>query len=254
MSITPTPATAICLRKAIFCEIVARFESLYTKKVMKHFRTLLFSLSLAWIASSCGGNGKISEVKDADGNRYPVVKIGSQTWMAENLKATSYNDGTAILNLSSDSLWSSASEGAYSWLNNDGGKNKNTYGAYYNWKAVSTGKLCPVGWHVPSDAEWRTLTAFLGGESVAGIRLKSDSGWQKNGNGTNESGFTAMPLGYRSAKGTFLSQGNSSYFWSSTENNVNAWYTVLFNKDATAFKYFGAKQSGFSVRCVRDNR
>lgn len=222
---------------------------------MKNLRILVIAFSGYLLIVSCGNNnGKTGQVTDIEGNTYSTVIIGTQEWMSENLKATKYNDGSAILNVTADSLWSVSKDGAYAWYNNDASGDKAKYGAYYNWHTVASGKLCPAGWHVPSDKEWRTLTTYLEGETVAGNVLKSQSGWKSNGNGTNSSGFNAVPYGYRNTKGSFTSQGASSYFWSSTENNANAWYCVMFNKDGTAFKYFGSKQSGFSVRCVKNTK
>lgn len=220
---------------------------------MKNLKTLLIALSGFLLTISCGNNnGKTGKITDAEGNSYATVIIGTQEWMSENLRSTRYRDGSAILNVTSDSAWSSMNEGAYAWFINDASGDKASYGAYYNWHTVASGKLCPEGWHVPSDKEWRTLTSYLGDENVAGNEMKSASGWRSKGNGTNSSGFNAIPYGYRTTKGIFASQGYSSYYWSSTENGMNAWYSVLFGKDGTAFKYFGPKQSGFSVRCIRE--
>ena len=222
---------------------------------MKNLKIVLIAISGCLLTVSCGNNnGKIGKVSDMEGNTYSTVIIGTQEWMSENLRSAKYNDGSPILNITADSLWAGSKEGAYAWFNNDVSGDKAKYGAYYNWQAVASGKLCPAGWHVPSDKEWRTLTTYLGGETIAGNELKSQSGWKSNGNGSNSSGFNAVPYGYRNTKGSFTSQGASSYFWSSTENNANAWYSVMFNKDGTAFKYFGPKQSGFSVRCVKDDK
>jgi uncharacterized protein (TIGR02145 family) len=171
--------------------------------------------------------------------------------MTDNLKTTKFNDGTPITNVKEDESWKGLTTMAYCWFKNDT-VNKSTYGAYYNWYTVTTGKLCPSGWHVPSDKEWRVLTDFLGSELVAGNNMKYESGWSNKGNGTNSSGFSALPYGYRNSKGSFSSQAISAYFWSSSESAPNAWYCVLFSKDATAFKYYGNKESGFSVRCLKN--
>jgi uncharacterized protein (TIGR02145 family) len=224
-----------------------------TRKTMNNLKILLIALSGFLLMMSCGSkNGKTGKLNDGEGNTYSTVTIGTQEWMTENLRATKYNDGSAILNVTADSAWAVTKEGAYAWFINDASGDKASYGAYYNWHAIASGKLCPAGWHVPADKEWRTLTTYLGGESLAGNEMKSGSGWKSNGNGSNSSGFNAIPYGYRTTKGIFSSQGASSYFWSSTENGLNAWYIVLFSKDGTAFKYFGSQQSGFSVRCIRD--
>jgi uncharacterized protein (TIGR02145 family) len=221
---------------------------------MKPYAILFSALSCLFVNYSCGdskGSLKNGEVSDVDGNLYKTVTINNQTWMAENLKTTKYNDGTSIPKASGEVAWKDTKSDAYSWFLDDSA-NKATYSAYYNWYTVNTGKLCPTGWHVPSDKEWRMLTNYLGDENVAGKTMKTTSGWSKNGNGTNDSGFSALPLGFRNAKGLFSSTGSSTYWWSSTSYNLNAWYTVLFSKDATAFKYYGQKESGFSVRCLKN--
>ena len=222
---------------------------------MRTIEIIASILTGSFLLFGCGTNtksGKNVVIKDIDGNEYSTVAIGTQVWMAENLKTTKYNDGKLIPNVEVDSVWRDLKTDAYSWYNNDLATNKASLGALYNWNTVNTGKLCPTGWHVPSDKEWRNLTAYLGGENMAGNDLKTTSGWNKEGNGTNSSGFSAIPSGYRSSKGSFNARGISGYWWSSTPNTVNAWYCVIFSKDGTAFKYYGLPESGFSVRCVKN--
>jgi len=213
-------------------------------------KNLVLILTGMFLISSCvtNTNGKKGKVTDVDGNVYETVTIGAQNWMAENLKTTKYNDGSLIPNVA-DTTWKSLKTGAYCWFNNDSAKN---YGAFYNWHTVSAGKLCPTGWHVPSDKEWRNLTDYLGSEMVAGKEMKSTSGWSKGGNGLNSSGFTALPAGYRSFKATFGSRNSGGYWWSSSTNGDNAWYCVMFSNEITANKFYSHKESGFSVRCVEN--
>jgi len=129
-------------------------------------------------------------VTDIDGNVYNIVVIGTQTWMKENLKVTKYKNGDAIQNVTNNSTWSSLTTGAYGDYDNTP-SNSTTYGRLYNWYVVNDSRgVCPTGWHVPTDLEWNTLTTYLGGESVAGGKMKSTTGWYNNGNGTNTSGFT----------------------------------------------------------------
>ena len=137
-------------------------------------------------------------VTDIDGNVYHTVKIGTQVWMVENLKTTKYNDGTPIPLVTANSSWAILTTPGYCFYNNDANVNKATYGAMYNWYIVNTGKLCPAGWHVPIDAEWTTLTNYLGSENAAGGKLKEFgiSHWVTPNDGTtNSSGFTALPAG-----------------------------------------------------------
>ncbi len=221
---------------------------------MKTLRILVYSLTWLLLTYGCGntpGSLKKGKMSDIVGNEYATVTIGSQTWMAENLRTTKYNDGKPIPNVIDDVAWNGLTSDAYCFFLNDS-TNKVTYGAYYNWNTVNTGKLCPTGWHVPSDKEWRNLTDFLGSETIAGSAMKATSSWSRNGSGTDRSGFSALPLGYRNAKGLFSAQGTSTYWWSSTPSSENAWYTVLFSKDGTAYKYYGEKKSGFSVRCLKN--
>lgn len=158
----------------------------------------------------------ISTIKDMDNNNYNTVKIGNQIWMLENLKTTKYSNGNTIANISDSTLWGTQTLGAFCWYKNDKDKYKGTYGALYNWYAVKTGKLCPSGWHVPTDAEWLTLGDYLGGEEVSGGKLKEVGTihWRNPNNGaTNESGFTALPGGIRYEEGQFLEVGWYAYWW-----------------------------------------
>ena len=142
-------------------------------------------------------------ITDIDGNTYKTVTIGTQTWMAENLKVTKYNDGIAIPNVTDNTAWRELTTGALCDYGNTP-SNSETYGKLYNWHAVNTGKLCPTGWHVPSDAEWTELTDYLGGTSVAGDKLKETGSthWSNLRTGaTNETGFTALRVATVSAVG-----------------------------------------------------
>jgi len=196
-------------------------------------------------------------VKDIEGNVYKTVTIGTKVWMAENLKTTKYNDGTAIPLVTDDKAWEALTTPAYCWYNNDATANKKTYGALYNWYTVNTKKLCPTSWHVPSDAEWTTLTTNLGGISVAGGKLKetSTTHWQSPNTGaTNETGFTALPGGFRSLDGACLSIGLDGLWWSAAEDNAaEAWYRHLYYEGSVSRRdNEGNKRDGFSVRCLRD--
>jgi uncharacterized protein (TIGR02145 family) len=198
----------------------------------------------------------LTPLTDIDGNNYKTVKIGTQEWMAENLKTTKYNDGTAIPLVTVVASWQLLTTPGYCWYNNDSVVNKATYGALYNWYTVNTSKqLCPTGWHVPTDAEWTILTTFLISESVAGGKLKETgtTHWlSPNTGATNESGFTALPGGYRTNIGAFNLIGNYGYWWSTTQYNAdNAWFrNTYYNLNSVARTYLG-KGYGFSVRCVK---
>jgi len=195
-------------------------------------------------------------VTDADGNIYHTVKIGTQTWTVENLKTTHYNDGTAIALVTDNTTWSNLETGAYCWYNHDSITNKNTYGALYNWYAVNTGKLAPKGWHIPTDAEWDTLSAYFGGDTVSGGALK-DTGtayWNSpNSGATNSSGFSALPGGYRNYSGNFYVIGSYGYWWSATGRDVSSAYTrYLYCNLRYLFSYDNIMNCGLSVRLVKD--
>lgn len=194
-------------------------------------------------------------VKDMDGNFYHFVTIGSQIWMAENLKTTRYRDSTAIPLVVDNSVWSSQIMPGYSWYNDDE-SNKNIYGALYNWYAVNTGKLCPTGWHVPTDSEWITLTSRLGGELLAGGKLKETGTayWKSpNANATNETGFTALPGGYRTSTGDYENSGGYGNWWSTTSSMANvANYRYLYFGNGTVTKSFVNQKYGLSVRCLKN--
>ncbi|MBA7528679.1 hypothetical protein ES705_20867 [subsurface metagenome] len=196
----------------------------------------------------------IDAVTDYDGNYYNIVEIGSQVWMAENLKTTKYNDGTAIPLVTDPTTWINLTTPGYCWYDNNEANYKNTYGALYNWYTVNIGKLCPTGWHVPTDAEWSTLIDYLGGESVAGGKLKETGTihWNSPNTGaTNETGFKALPGGLRSV--AFYDIGYYGRWWSATEQDAaSAWIRVLANGNGIVFSSNNGKSAGFSVRCLRD--
>jgi uncharacterized protein (TIGR02145 family) len=218
-------------------------------------RVILSVVFLFFIASSEIG---AQSIRDVDGNVYKAVRIGEQTWMAENLKTTRFNDGSVIQLVSKNSLWSNLTTPGYCWYDKDI-INKNVYGNLYNWYAVNSGKLCPAGWHVPTDEEWTTLTTFLGGINAAGCKLKEtgNSHWIDNTfEATNETGFTALPGGYRFDTGVFAASGSSGYWWSATVSNVGlepAWSHNIVNASCMVSGGWCLKSCGFSVRCLRDN-
>jgi len=215
----------------------------------------------------CGGDGSTcGTICDIDGNCYQTIQIGDQLWMAENLKVTHYRDGSEIP-YPSDEDWGSYDEGQYSVYDNDP-SNADIYGNLYNFAVVDDDRgVCPDGWHVPSDAEYTILTDYLGGESVAGGKMKS-TGTIEDGDGlwnyysdeiteeaTNESGFTGLPAGYRDYdNGYYLYMGSYGSFWSSSEYFFSnfAWLRTLYSSNSNVYRYDFYKQSGFSIRCLKD--
>jgi uncharacterized protein (TIGR02145 family) len=197
-------------------------------------------------------------VTDIDGNVYHTITIGNQVWMLENLKTTRYLNGDSIPNITNNNNWAALSKGAFCDYNNSA-DNSSKYGHLYNWFAVNDSrKIAPAGWHIPSDADWSTLTYYLGGENVAGGKLKEAGllNWIiPNTSATNESGFTALPGGLRSySDGTFRNMGSNCYFWSTTASDtLRAWDRELFYNQMNCYRYnYDSKLYGFSVRCVKD--
>jgi uncharacterized protein (TIGR02145 family) len=191
---------------------------------------------------------------DGDGNHYPVVTIGTQLWMAENLKTTKYNDNASISLETDNMAWNNLTSPAYCWYNNNGGLYKDIYGALYNAYAVATGKLCPSEWHIPSNAEWTTLSSALGSSAGGKMKEAGSVNWTSPNTGaTNASGFTGRPGGARAMGGIFSEMNGSAYWWSSTEMPpMEYWSRSIFNWDAALFSGPGYKSNGYSVRCVKD--
>ncbi len=213
-----------------------------------------------------------TKIADVDGNTYNTVLIGTQVWMAENLKTTKYNDNTGIPLITADGAWAATTTDAYCWYANVETTNKPLYGAIYNWFAVNTGKLCPVGWHVPSDAEYMTLELYLGmapGSAPGqvenwdwrgtdqGSKMKNTTGWATGMNGTNTSGWSALPGGYRyGGSGVFNNVGDLSFWWASDGFGDNITGTGIYRRlDGSNNGVWRAgvlKQAGKYVRCVKD--
>lgn len=200
-------------------------------------------------------------VSDIDGNTYKTIQIGTQTWMAENLKTTKFNDNTSIPLVTDNAAWSNlyaTRSPAYSWYDNDPEVFKPIYGALYNYFVVEKGNLCPTGWHVPSHAEGVTLETFLGGEAIAGGKLKEtgNTHWTYSFNtlATNETGFTALPGGIRDVgNGMFGGIGASGDWWSTTyESPGFLWIFSMSYGDNKTYSSSSLENSGISVRCLKD--
>ena len=195
-------------------------------------------------------------VTDVDGNIYSTVTIGTQVWLASNLKTTRYNDGTPIPLVTNSDAWFKLKTPGYCWYNNDV-SNKETYGAMYNWYAVNTAKLCPKGWHVPSVAEWAILDSYTS-QNANKLKEKGNSHWKEtNTAATDEFGFTLVPAGHRNWTINFGNIGIETRLWSSTPSkSYNSWGAVITGNNCGTF--FGASsehdlEDGLSVRCLRDN-
>lgn len=213
----------------------------------------------------CGGPCAACPITDADGNVYTTVTIGTQTWMVENLATTKYNDGTPIPSLDYGH-WGLSEDGAYCNLN-DMQSNADVYGRLYNWYAVETGNLAPAGFHVPTQAEWQTLIDFIGGDAVAGGKLKEVgfTHWSvPNTAATDEFGFTVLPGLWRLHNAPDLATsgenqyGKSGHFWSATPHNLAGFARHrAFNFDTgevfgSASGDIASKAIGMSIRCIKD--
>jgi uncharacterized protein (TIGR02145 family) len=212
---------------------------------------------------------ELMQVIDADGNGYRAIKIGNKWWMAENLKVTRYQDHTPIKTASSDDEWISDTAGvSYAPSSKYG-----DVGLLYNYYAVRNKKnIAPVGWHIPSDEEWKELERNLGmsaedadktswrgtdqGEQLMKARDGNTIYWEVYSDvwPTNESGFTAMAGACRMFDGSKGDDSNrhSGFWWSSTMQGNEVWYRYLDYKNKNVFRYHGSKTYGFSVRCVKD--
>lgn len=199
---------------------------------------------------------KFIECLDMDNNRYPVVEIGSQFWMAENLKTTKFNDGSFIAYPGNNIIeWNSNISGAYAWYDNDPGKYKNKYGALYNWYAVNSANLCPSGWHVPTFDEWKVLRDNLGGASVAGGKIKESEDTESKAHNNlvaNESGLSILTAGIRT-RNSYSDLRLYGYLWSSSFTTdwtgTPGWY-ISSTTDILSERYAHSPGEGLSVRCI----
>lgn len=217
---------------------------------------IVFFILVQSVISKTYAQQREGVLTDIDGNIYNSVFIGEQEWMRENLRTTRYKDGVPIPNLPAANEWTAVNAPAYAWYNNDI-SHKDSYGALYNWFAVASGNLCPSGWRMPTDTDWEELTDFLGGQSIAGGKLKESgtSNWNSpNSDATNSSGFSALPGGYRWSRGNYVELGINGYWWSGTEcTDTHSWSRTLYTGNSKIYRSFFIKNKGFSVRCIKDN-
>jgi uncharacterized protein (TIGR02145 family) len=208
-----------------------------------------------------GGGGLYTPgpgVTDQIGNSYTTIILNNgQEWMAENLRSTTYANGDPIPNVTDNTAWTQLTTGAWAHYENNVSY-ENPYGKLYNWYAAADPRnVCPAGWHVPTDGEWTVLTNYLGGENVAGGKMKSTGTqyWNPPNTGaTNESGFSGLPGGYRNGiGGAFVYLGSYGFWWSASESGAEfAWSRGLYDTNAGLVRPDGNKRVGFCVRCVRD--
>ncbi|MCK9203556.1 MAG: fibrobacter succinogenes major paralogous domain-containing protein [Bacteroidales bacterium] len=195
-------------------------------------------------------------VKDIDGNAYHPITIGKQVWLTENLRVTHFQNGEAIPEAKNKTEWKNLKSASRCNLDNDPSMAA-VYGSLYNWYAVDDKRnICPKGWHVPSENEWSELTNFLGGEAIAGGKMKNQGhdrwAWPNSG-ATNESGFNAIPNGYRSNLGTFYPLDTYTFFWTSTGYSGDCALSKFLQNDYDGVTTIENDHAfGFSVRCIRD--
>lgn len=218
---------------------------------------LIMFFTIFAVFTNCNKSEKnltYGSITDIDGNEYATIVIGNQEWMAENLRTTKYCNGDSISNVENANDWVNLNTGAWAHYDNDS-QFEELYGKLYNWYAADDARnICPCGWHVPTHNEWTVLTDGLGEAGAVGTKMKSTIGWNENGNGTNESGFSGLPGGFRfSIEGPFYGKEENTSWWSSTETgNYNARARALSYNTTTLYNYGDNKVHGFSVRCLRD--
>lgn len=216
--------------------------------MMKKSLLLIFISLTAVLNSKAQSTG--SGLMDIDGNTYKSILLGKQEWMMDNLKVTKYRNGQPIPHIQDSIVWNAWKNGAYVFYKND-----TKHGILYNWMAVNDSRgVCPTGWHVPSSFEWDTLAKFLGGNEVAGGKMKAKLHWETpNTSATNESSFHALPKGMYGVNGSFNNIGKNAYWWSSSEHGVSsAWGREIGFNESALFAGHGDKRDGLSVRCIKD--
>jgi uncharacterized protein (TIGR02145 family) len=237
------------------------------RKIFLSLITLIFLFNSGCITINPPVLG--ATVKDVDGNVYHTVIIGTQTWMIENLKTTHYNDNTAIPMITDSAAWRNMKTPGYCWYKNDSSTNKATFGALYNWYAVDSTLLAPVGWHIPTEGDWSTLennvTVYLYASGSLAKILAGTTGWNKSpnmgaiGNNlvvNNTSKFDALPGGSRENYiHSFNSIDSTGVWWSSTlESDTTSLGLVMKCENNSVDRYNKYKWNGLSVRCVKDSK
>jgi uncharacterized protein (TIGR02145 family) len=227
---------------------------------MKQLSLIVLLLSVSTFSQTPGGG-----LTDIDGNNYNSVIIGTQEWQKQNLNVSKYTDGTLIPQVTDPTAWANLTTGAWCYSNNDPA-NGAIYGKLYNWYAVAglhdndpntpNKVIAPLGWHVPTDVEWNTLTTFLGGETVAGSKIKEtgNTHWiNQNTDASNISNFTALPGGYRNYNGEFYPIGANCSIWSSSEyDNSSAWHRYLYYNNGFIYRDLSPKMVGVSIRLLNN--
>lgn len=247
---------------AIICALVNPLdvysqETMYIYKTDKTVLTIPISEIEKIMYNDNVNPPTVSTVTDIDGNVYNTVKIGNQTWMQSDLKVTRYNDGTPITHITENEQWFKATAAAYCWYNHEKSNTNNPYGAIYNGFAARMSNLCPKGWHVPSISELEELIAYcgkMGADSPKKLKEAGKSHWENNPESvTNETGFTALPNGYRKQYGNFEARGNSGFWWTSSDAGLYQGSMRIYENNAP--NHISGKttiQFGGCIRCIKD--
>jgi uncharacterized protein (TIGR02145 family) len=221
---------------------------LVSKTAIMKNKSLLITIALLVITNSL-----TAQVTDKDGNHYDTVMIGEQEWTAENLNVSHFRNRDSIPEIEDIKEWQKAGDKgkpAWCYYNSDSVSGK-IYGKLYNWYAVSDPRgLAPDGWHIPSTSEWGSLEGYLGSDNTAGTKMKVTKGWD----GTNTSGFTALPGGYRNNSSAFVHISSIGSWWSSSEttsDTTSAWSRSLGYGDGVVSRSYDSKRVGLSVRCIK---
>ncbi len=224
------------------------------KNFFRIFILVVFTTNIFAQTTLSPDDGAISCV-DKDGNSYRTVTIGNQTWMAENLKTTRFNDSTKIPLMSDIIEWRAALTPAYCWYDKEPQKYKNDLGALYNHYTVETNKLCPKGWHVPTDKEWKILIDYNGGVKGVGSRLKANGfpDMAKIKANSTDKSFNVVPAGSRGMFGLFFGMGMYATYWTATKYDLSAWSWYADGHDDNAYRALNDRKTGLSVRCIKNN-
>ena len=200
-------------------------------------------------------NLNYGSISDQEGNQYATINIGNIEIMAENLHTTKYSNGDPIPNVQDKDQWINLNSGAWVHYNNDS-QYENPYGKLYNWYAVTDSRnVCPSGWHVPTQTEWNELIGYLGGENIAGGKMKSvgTQFWQnQNVDATNESGFTGVPGGIRRYDGYFSKLGEDGEWWSITTDTTYGLIELNSYSGSVGIVTMTGPMKGLSVRCIKN--
>ncbi|MBL7940512.1 MAG: fibrobacter succinogenes major paralogous domain-containing protein [Flavobacteriales bacterium] len=236
---------------------LAQNTAYYARAYATNAQGTAYGNQVLFSTSGTGGDALNSSltygsVSDTEGNAYPTITIGSQVWMAENLRATRYANGDPITLVEDNDAWGDLSTGAWCYFQNDPAQNYMD-GKLYNFHAVSDPrKVCPVGWHVPSADEWDELATFLGAPLAMAVKMKSVGSWPQSTNVTNISGFSGVPSGLRAVTGTYFNSPGQVHMWSSSLSGGAVNVRELRDDSTYLFDGSAVEEEGLSVRCVQD--